>query len=115
MRVTRLTTKRGQSMLDTLKEIAWSTRALEAELKALLSACAAELGKVDNRTASLTNIFARRFPGKVSPSEMQGVFRIGRAARHNEPLSPVVARATLAIVRDYRSLIADLTRQQIRH
>ena len=102
-------------MLDTLKEIAWTTRALESELKALLSACAAELGKLDNRTASLTDIFARRFPDKVSRSELQGVFRIGRAARHNEPLSPVVARATLAIVRDYRSLIADLTRQQIRY
>lgn len=102
-------------MLDTLKEIAWTTRALESELKTLLSACAAELGRVDNRTASLTNIFARRFPGRVSPSELQGVFKIGRAARHNEPLSPAVVRAALAIVRDYRSLIADLMRQQARH
>ena len=99
-------------MLEILQEIASHTKALESELRALLLSDAENDGGLHNRTAMLTDMFAARFPGSVAPGELQGVLRIGRAARHNEPLSPVVAEATLSIAREYRHVIAALRRDR---
>jgi hypothetical protein len=101
-------------MSDVIAQIARAAAELEAELRALLQLEQDAPPSLRDDLDVLPCLLVERFPQLCDErAELRGLLKIGRAARRSEHLSPAVAAAALAMVAEFRAIIARLSARPV--